>query len=879
MVLHSTSGRCPNIQSQYGKKEPGGSFLENVPLLDNATRSMNISYTVTFPKDSCCPVMHFTAFDLETKPQISKKRCFVDSDKLIPDKHYVSLQDVYSNCSHIATTTSCTGNVVFSYIKPRRHYVSFGYECGREKPLNLTYDLCISEVIKTECQKLNYDETCNKYTNESDVHFPNVFGHRDQEEVLNNHRHLKVLQTNISKKNCYKHISSFLCKSLYPTCTGTTSKAGEMSNQNGAYVLPCRQMCEDLFSGCRSVLEIEGVIDCNNYPSGLPPATQCAYLEVVCPSPPIIANGTLSNSGTKLHDIAEYSCNDVFYLNGSRTIKCLPSGQWDIPPRCEIPVIPSKTFPLAIVISCPNIQGQYGNKEPGDSFLENTPLLDNATRSMNISYTVTFPKDSCCPVMHFTAFDLETQPQISKKRCFVVSDKLIPDKHYVSLQDIYSNCSHTATTTSCTGNVVLSYIKPRRHYVSFGYECGREKPLNLTYDLCISEVIKTECQKLNYDETCNKYTNESDVHFPNVFGHRDQEEVLNNRRHLDVLQTNISKKYCYKHISSFLCKSLYPTCTGTTSKAGDTSIQNGAYVLPCRQMCEDLFSGCRSVLEIEGVIDCNNYPSGFPPATQCAYLEVVCPSPPIIANGTRSYSGIKLHDIAKYSCNDGYFLNGSREIECLPSGMWDTPPRCDISIISSKTFPLAIVISCSILFVFLLTAAIIFGVCLKRGLLRQCLCLKRGKVTPLINNNDIPIGLDPRVFISFSTENRAEVDNFIGDVCRVIPECEYFTYQDDFLGGEVILDCIRRGIWESNAVIIFLTQDFIDSAWCLREFDEAYRRKKTEVGFRLIIVLDVFHEHELYDIPEDLRTYLKSNIYLLRTELQFWDRLRNTLRG
>ena len=43
----------------------------------------------------------------------------------------------------------------------------------------------------------------------------------------------------------------------------------------------------------------------------------------------------------------------------------------------------------------------------------------------------------------------------------------------------------------------------------------------------------------------------------------------------------------------------------------------------------------------------------------------------VIFNGMLCYTGLTPGSTATYSCDKGYELNGSRVLECLPSGVWN----------------------------------------------------------------------------------------------------------------------------------------------------------------------------------------------------------------
>ena len=502
-------------------------------------------------------------------------------------------------------------------------------------------------------------------------------------------------------------------------------------------------------------------------------------------------------------------------------------------------------------------------------FHEGIRLSANATRNIHISYTVTFPKDTKDtkrPIMHFRVATEGAQPPPASKPCFSTPGNLLPNKQYVFLEDNFSNCTHNPSNTmiTCSGIQAFVYLKPRQLFVNFGYECKEGKPLNLSYRFCVSDVVRSECKALTFDDACKPFLNDAPVYFPNRFGDLSQDKAFTNKRYFDVYSTLSkpdNKTSCYQHINQFMCISRYPSCK-----------PDGRYVIPCKQMCKDLFSGCKDILKIEGIIDCENYPDGLPPSTPCVYEQVICPDLQDVANGILNATGNRLYDTAKYECYSDLTLVGEKTLSCLPSGLWShSQPTC-----KSRLNPLIPIVAGTIsVFLFVSAAGIMCYLERRFKLLRKRCCCCVGEN---IDNNNIPLHQIPRVFISFSSQDCDVVHTFMNDLRVRIPECEYFTYHDDFLAGEAIVDCINKGVWEeSSAIIAFLSQDFVDSEWCRHEFDEAYKRQEQDRNFKLVIVHNMDNVQALVNVQKKLRAYLKNNIHLSLNEIYLWDRLKRSL--
>ena len=59
------------------------------------------------------------------------------------------------------------------------------------------------------------------------------------------------------------------------------------------------------------------------------------------------------------------------------------------------------------------------------------------------------------------------------------------------------------------------------------------------------------------------------------------------------------------------------------------------------------------------------------PVIQCG------PPPPAPQNGSSSHTGTRFSDKARYTCDDGYRLEGNRVILCEATGQWQTAPTCE----------------------------------------------------------------------------------------------------------------------------------------------------------------------------------------------------------
>ena len=141
------------------------------------------------------------------------------------------------------------------------------------------------------------------------------------------------------------------------------------------------------------------------------------------------------------------------------------------------------------------------------------------------------------------------------------------------------------------------------------------------------------------------------------------------------------------------------------------------------------------------------------------------------------------------------------------------------------------------------------------------------------------------LFITYSSEDRESVQNDLVPLMKFeLPMWNILTYQENFIGGDKLLDAIQKGIWESAAVIAVVTPNYLRSEWCIHEFQEAQTRSASNKEFKFIIVFHGENSTENVlnnvrnELPEHLRIWIMGRVYLTVGEHLFWNKLRRALR-
>ena len=98
----------------------------------------------------------------------------------------------------------------------------------------------------------------------------------------------------------------------------------------------------------------------------------------------------------------------------------------------------------------------------------------------------------------------------------------------------------------------------------------------------------------------------------------------------------------------------------------------------------------------------------------------------------------------------------------------------------------------------------------------------------------------------------------------------------DWMPGLWIPDLIVTSIRKSKRTIIFLSEDFLNSNWCMHEFKVAHAEMIMER--RPLLVIIMFGEFEITDkVDPGLRAHLQTNTYLKWGDQYFWEKLHYAL--
>ena len=421
----------------------------------------------------------------------------------------------------------------------------------------------------------------------------------------------------------------------------------------------------------------------------------------------------------------------------------------------------------------------------------------------------------------------------------------------------FSGCTSSSGYLTCTG--MRTFVAPYAQYwyLTAGFDCYEKQGLNINvmFNLTYFEDFKIQCTPF-HNTICDGYVDYSHTSYPNILGQPTEKEANEALALiLNILQTEES---CYKYTLDFVCRIFIPKC------------RDGEMIYPCKQMCLEGKEACSEIIrKWEQSFFCMHFRESLN-SSECFYKPVTCPMLDSPQFGEVLTSGLGALDNSTYRCNSGFRLEGDEGRTCLYTGLWNgTAPVCK-PVTNMKLF---VIISVLVLLIVIIVIA-----CLYYRNTIKLLILHNVQVDAIRLDN---FSVEKRLFVTFSSQDLKQVDNvFLPRLRHELPRWKIQTYQQDFVAGHPLLECMREGVWESQAVLVLLTENFVASPMCMYEFTEARTRRVTDKTFKLILIL--FKEEcndavNVDGLSNDLKRYIVGRVYLRLGEVLFWNKLRRAL--
>ena len=541
------------------------------------------------------------------------------------------------------------------------------------------------------------------------------------------------------------------------------------------------------------------------------------------------------------------------------------------------------TFLLVVIYICHSIWPAHSGRtgvilyrehiwHPRGTYFQETLQIPQSNR-ISVKYNISFKAEKCCPIINF-----DFVPLSSQKTFLVGCSTLRYD--YAALYSLYyiytknrfphSGCSIVSDHYICNGSRNLVTSSPRTWVFRAGYECVNNQNLNINVDMELQYFTdhQSRCEPL-INTDCKTILNYNYTTFPNVIGQTSQREA--NNLYAVAMSLLTQAFNCYQHIKLFGCRILFPKC------------HNGKMIPPCREMCLEAATGCKEVrLRFNHFIGCGGLDNLDGP-NECFYEPVMCPELQPPEFGSVVTTGQTLFSISLYTCNTSYELAGNARRHCMHSGLWNgTAPLCrslsKVEIAPTDDSQHEILSTVLPVTILLLVTIIIAGFLVYHREAMKLLFLHNAFI-----DGQIPQDRPQRkLFVTYSTEDMGGVNQgFLPDLRRQLPRWEVLTYQQDFVAGESLLGNIHKGVWESQAMLVLLTDNYIASRWCKYEFTEAETRAVVDKTFQLIVIRFERNDQEgqlrLGGLPENLRDFVDKRVHLFLGENLFWNKLRQSL--
>ena len=486
-------------------------------------------------------------------------------------------------------------------------------------------------------------------------------------------------------------------------------------------------------------------------------------------------------------------------------------------------------------------------------------VLDVKTKNVSIEYYLQFSNAKCCPFIGINYSPEDKHLTYSSNFCFKNVEYIGLESQYLLSSSVTSGCKNTTDKVICKGRRMLLAPYPQYWVIFVGYLCKQTQDIDVTVLLKIQDFGSSSI-------TCVPFHNEFCQHVINY----NQTTQMNLLGQSSKIQANIVMAYidrihkqerCFQHSLLYACRTIFPECHGGTT------------IYPCFQSCKELFAGCDTILKIHFEelyqSDCTYLVKSLD-QNKCYYEPVICPPLQSPLFGKVVTSGHTLFNVSQYSCNMGFEIVGDAVRTCTYSGSWNgTAPICKFTFTSHVA-----------MFVFLLLVLILALLYIHYRRALQLfvfhnlhLARREMRLKVLQEQNNL--------FITFSSQDLNEVnDEFLPRLKQELPRWKIQTYQQDFAPGRPLLGCIHEGVWESQAMLVLLTENYVASPMCRFEFIEATTRSIVERDFKVIVIIfvkDGAAHLEQKDLPEQLRKYIRTHVHLTFGEQLFWYKLRKAL--
>ena len=220
-----------------------------------------------------------------------------------------------------------------------------------------------------------------------------------------------------------------------------------------------------------------------------------------------------------------------------------------------------------------------------------------------------------------------------------------------------------------------------------------------------------------------------------------------------------------------------------------------------------------------------------------------------------------LHDMVQYACViETLRLVGNKTVYCEYSGEWSShPPRC-VDQQNNSLHPLYGVLPVLLTFLMIYTRLAFYVWCKKR------------KVQNFTRNKQYD------AFVCYCYEGQDP--DFAEKIIPQEPEEKHrfrlCIHRRDFKAGWDIKWNIMNAIRNSNSAIIIMSQDYINSLWCVEEFEDCYMENMKDPAFKLFVIL-MQPADSLNVTNEYIQSFFTKKTYLERKDPKLFRKISEYL--
>ncbi len=335
--------------------------------------------------------------------------------------------------------------------------------------------------------------------------------------------------------------------------------------------------------------------------------------------------------------------------------------------------------------------------------------------------------------------------------------------------------------------------------------------------------------------------------------------------------------------------------------------------------------------EYDNALDCSYLPS-INDSIPCLYKPVMCGLPPVVkyAKVNNSKEKHNVNSTVEYNCvSEKYKMVGNASTTCLYSGYWSPPPTCQNDSLGLKS-PLVIVVTILSLPLSLFVAVTIWYSCKHHPMtcdevsqLNQretdfdaFLCYNFDRENNFVVNELLPeideyfyrqeigtrehqalipvdetdeineINADAKTCkkrcwccrkcdTTIKNSNKIELNNH-GDLR--VNGFKILIESRDFVPALLVDVNIENAIKKSNCAILLVSQGFVNSPWCRKEFELCKLENENDRSFKIFVIM-MQPPNELENVNSSMRSFLETTTFLKKDDPDLINKLRHNLTG